>query len=456
MEQNYLTVTALTRYMKRKFELDKNLNDVWIKGEISNFNQHSRGHMYFTIKDDYSRIQAVMFAGNNRFLKFKPENGMRALIRGDISVYEPQGQYQLYIKQMEPDGVGSLFLAYEQLKEQLSKEGLFDSSRKKTIPRFPNHIGVVTSPTGAAVRDILITIKRRYPLLKVTILPVLVQGSNAPSSIVKAIQFANQLNLFDVLIVGRGGGSIEELWSFNEEIVARAIATSTIPIISAVGHETDFTISDLVADVRAATPTGAAELAVPSSEELMNHVGALYKSLNRALSEKMKQSSERLTKLNKSYAFRYPEQLIVQKEQQLDRNLDRLTRSLRTISMSKHERVNHLSKRLMQKHPSKLLNQYKVDLANLVNKNQQMFNMIYHKQETTFERLVDKLTLLNPLNTMKRGYSISFTKDGKVIQSTKRVQLGEQITVKLVDGSLDCQVLGMEEEKKNGENGSNV
>ncbi|MCY8595248.1 exodeoxyribonuclease VII large subunit, partial [Bacillus haynesii] len=263
-EISFVTVTALTKYIKRKFDVDPHLEDIWIKGELSNVKIHSRGHIYFTLKDDNARIQSVMFARQNRNLAFTPENGMKVLVRGGISVYEPSGNYQLYAKEIQPDGIGALHLAYEELKKKLSQEGLFDEKYKKPIPAFPSVVGVVTSPTGAAVRDVITTIKRRYPLVKVIVLPTLVQGVNAGESIVSSIKEANRRELCDVLIVGRGGGSIEELWAFNEEAVARAIFSSDIPIISAVGHETDFTISDFVADLRAATPTGAAELAVPN------------------------------------------------------------------------------------------------------------------------------------------------------------------------------------------------
>src|SRR5690625_4791765 len=269
---SYLTVTALTKYIKRKMEIDLHLQEVWIKGEISNFNHHNRGHMYLTLKDDQARIQSVMFAGNNRFLKFTPENGMNVLVKGYVSVFEPYGQYQLYIKTMEPDGIGALYLAYEQLKEKLAKEGLFDAERKRAIPPYPQKIGLITSKRGAAVRDIMTTIERRFPAVQLTIIHVNVQGESSAKEIVKAIKFANELKTFDTLIVGRGGGSIEDLWSFNEEIVARAIDASQIPIISAIGHETDTTISDFVADLRAPTPTAAAELAVPSRVDVQEHL----------------------------------------------------------------------------------------------------------------------------------------------------------------------------------------
>ncbi|MCT2537515.1 exodeoxyribonuclease VII large subunit [Aquibacillus koreensis] len=449
MNDKYLTVTALTRYMKRKFEMDSHLKEVWLKGEISNFKHHSRGHMYFTIKDDYSRIQAVMFAGNNRNLKFRPENGMNVLLKGEINIYEPQGQYQLYIQQMEPDGIGALYLAYEQLKEKLAAEGLFDPLRKKSIPVYPKHIGVITSPTGAAVRDIITTIRRRFPIVQVTIIPALVQGDQAPKSIVKAIQFANQSPNFDVLIVGRGGGSIEELWSFNEEIVARSIAQSHIPIISAVGHETDFTISDLVADIRAATPTGAAEIAVPSQQELIEKVHHLERSLKRVINDQIVRNKERLNKMKKSYAFRYPEQLIKQKEQQLDKNVDRLGRGIAQLQDQRRSSYTYLQKRLIQQHPDKQVKQLNNHLQQLLTRHHRSFQSIFRDHDKRFGTMIDKLSLLNPLNTMKRGYSISYTDEGKVISSITSVQPGDKMTVKVVDGSLDCQVWGIEEETNN-------
>lgn len=314
MDKRYLTVTALTKYLRRKIETDKHLRNVWLQAEISNFSHHSRGHMYFTLKDENARLSAVMFSFQNKFLKFKPENGMKVLVKGEINVYEPQGQYQIYVQSMEPDGIGSLYLAYEELKKKLAKEGLFDEQRKKPIPSFPSHIGIITSPTGAAIRDILTTIERRFPFVKRTLLPVNVQGRQAAPSIVKAIERANASD-FDVLIVGRGGGSIEELWAFNEEQVARSMSASNIPIISAVGHETDFTISDFVADLRAPTPTAAAELAVPSMIELHKHLTQLTSRLNYHLTQDVKRKKEQLAALENTYAFKYPIQLNKQKEQ---------------------------------------------------------------------------------------------------------------------------------------------
>ncbi len=257
------SIKDINRYIRMKLESDQLLGDVWLRGEISNFTHHSSGHMYFTLKDKDSRLKCIMFASHNQKLPFIPKEGTKVLARGNISVFERDGNYQFYVTQMQPDGIGSLYLAYEQLKRKLEAEGLFEASRKKTIPRFPSVIGIITSPTGAAVRDIIITLQRRHPSVPVLLFPVLVQGAGSASAIVRAIEMMNQMAEVDVLIIGRGGGSLEELWAFNEEAVARSIAASKIPIISAVGHETDFTIADFVADLRAATPTAAAELAVP-------------------------------------------------------------------------------------------------------------------------------------------------------------------------------------------------
>ncbi|WP_148499942.1 exodeoxyribonuclease VII large subunit [Paenibacillus ihumii] len=260
MEQKIYTIKELNRYIRMKMESDTLLSEVWIRGEISNFTHHSSGHMYFTLKDKDSRIKSIMFASHNQRLPFIPREGTRVIARGNVSVYERDGQYQFYATQMQPDGIGSLYLAFEQLKQKLEAEGLFAPQRKRPLPAFPRVIGVITSPTGAAVRDILTTLERRYPQARVVLHPVLVQGKGAAPSIVQAIRTMNALGEADVLIVGRGGGSLEELWAFNEEAVARSIYESAIPVISAVGHETDFTIADFVADLRAATPTAAAEL----------------------------------------------------------------------------------------------------------------------------------------------------------------------------------------------------
>lgn len=349
--QQYLSVSALTKYIKRKFDVDPHLQNVYIKGEISNFKQHTSGHMYFTLKDEKARLLSVMFAANSKGMKFMPENGMKVLVKGDISLYEASGQYQLYVKSMAPDGVGDLYLAYEQLKKKLEAAGLFLAEHKKMIPQYPKSVGVITSPTGAALRDILTTIKRRYPIAKIIVYPALVQGNNAAKSIAKAISMANARAESDVLIVGRGGGSIEELWAFNEEIVAESIYDSDIPIISAVGHETDFTIADFVADMRAPTPTGAAELAVPHLNEILERLMNRKNRLTRSIREAVNFERTKLTRLERSYAFRYPHKMYEQKLEQLDRTKDRLLKTSTRYFLKKKDGLNQLNDILKKQHP---------------------------------------------------------------------------------------------------------
>ena len=287
MNDKYISITQLTRYIKYKIDNDVNLNEVFLKGEISNFKAHSRGHFYFTLKDEGSRINAIMFSSSTKKLKFTPTDGMKVLVTGKISVFESSGAYQIYVNDMLEDGVGNLYIAYEQLKKKLEDEGLFDKLHKKKIPKIPQKIGVVTAPTGAAIKDIISTLKRRWPLVDIYLFPSLVQGENAKDDIVRQIKHAEEYDL-DTLIVGRGGGSIEDLWPFNEEIVARAIYECNIPVISAVGHEVDFTIADFVADLRAPTPTGAAEMAVPQFNDMLNYLNQVKIRLNNTIISQVK------------------------------------------------------------------------------------------------------------------------------------------------------------------------
>ncbi|MDP4169119.1 MAG: exodeoxyribonuclease VII large subunit [Bacillota bacterium] len=444
-ENQYLTVNALTKYIKRKFDADPHLQDVYVKGEISNLKAHTSGHLYFTLKDDKARILAVMFAGNARSMKFRPENGMKVIVKGDISVYEPSGQYQIYIKEMRPDGIGELFLAYEQLKNKLEAEGLFSNEHKKALPSFPKTVGVVTSPTGAAVRDILTTIKRRYPIAKVFIFPALVQGENAAPSIAKAIEAANKRAEIDVLIVGRGGGSIEELWAFNEERVARAIFESAIPIISAVGHETDFTIADFVADMRAPTPTGAAELAVPHIEELLERVLQRQTRLLRAMKEKFRFEKERLGRLEKSYAFRYPMRLYEQKLEQLDKLTEKLVRGAQLASSQKNDQHKNLHKRLVRNHPKQLL----LDAEDRFTRKQKelkraMIQIVRSKQKE-FDHAVSTLQALSPLKIMERGYSLVYSEEGTIVKSISQVEKKKMLQINLSDGKINCRIEDIKE-----------
>ncbi|MEH7345468.1 exodeoxyribonuclease VII large subunit [Bacillus sp. JJ1532] len=444
-DQRYLSVNALTKYIKRKFDADPHLQNVLVKGEISNYKQHSSGHMYFTLKDEKARVLAVMFSSNNRGMKFSPENGMKVLIRGDLTVYEPSGQYQIYIKEMHPDGVGDLYLAFEQLKERLDKEGIFSPQNKKPIPKFPKTVGIITSPTGAAIRDILTTIKRRYPVVNILIFPALVQGLQAAPSIVKQIQFANQLNEADVLIIGRGGGSIEELWAFNEEEVAKAIFHSQIPIISAVGHETDFTIADFVADLRAPTPTGAAEMAVPHIEDLTERVLNRESRLLRALKEHMTLKSERLSRIQKSYAFRYPQKLYEQKLEQVDRLAEQLEKGSKKIFDQKIDEWQKMQKRIQRKPLNDLILASKEQQEKMQKQlNKVMLNILAAK-EKDFSHKIATLEALSPLKIMDRGYSLVYTKQENLIKSVKQIKENDQVKIKVPDGIINCLVTEIEE-----------
>lgn len=444
-EVKYVTVTALTKYIKRKFDVDPHLQDIWIKGELSNVKIHSRGHMYFTLKDKGARIQAVMFASQNRHLKFRPEDGMKVLLRGEISVYEPSGSYQIYAKEMQPDGIGSLYLAYEELKRKLEGEGVFDPKHKKKIPAYPETVGVITSPTGAAIRDILSTIKRRYPICKVVLLPALVQGVEASKSIAKQIEKANEISEMDVLIVGRGGGSIEELWAFNEEIVARQIFKSQVPIISAVGHETDYTIADFVADLRAPTPTAAAELAVPHYKDLIDRVSERKVRLFRIFKERIKFEKERLKRLQKSYAFKYPKQLYQQKEQQLDMTLERFNREANRYLKNKSNQLQMLDQRILGLHPKDRVIRLKEQHEGIRRKLIREIELQLRQKQTAFQTELSKLNALSPLKVMERGYSLVY-KENELMKSVQNVKKEDVIEVKMQDGKLQCEVVHIKEE----------
>jgi exodeoxyribonuclease VII large subunit len=445
----YITVTALTKYIKKKFDVDPHLQDIWIKGELSNVKIHSRGHMYFTVKDEHAKIQAVMFAGFNRSLNFTPEDGMKVLLRGEVTVYEPSGNYQIYVKEMQPDGIGNLYLAFEELKRKLEAEGLFAAEIKKPIPKYPKFVGVITSPTGAAIRDIITTIKRRYPVATVILIPALVQGIHAAPSIAKAIKTANELGYIDVLIVGRGGGSIEELWAFNEEIVAREIFRSQVPIISAVGHETDYTIADFVADLRAPTPTGAAELAVPHLTELLEKVTDKQTRLLRAMKTKLTNEKDRLNQIKKSYAFKYPKNLYVQKEQELDKMMERLEKQGKFVIERKREQWKNLSELLKRNHPLKQYQKADERFKTIVKSLEKEMNQRLKEKQMAFQSIISKLDALSPLKIMERGYGLVYNQSQQLVKSVEQVQPGEFVTVNLKDGHLDCQIWGIEERKTN-------
>lgn len=443
--QQYLSVSALTKYIKRKFDADPHLQNVYIKGEISNFKQHTSGHMYFTLKDEKARLLSVMFAANNKGMKFLPENGMKVLVKGDISLYEAGGQYQLYVKSMAPDGVGDLYLAYEQLKKKLEGAGMFLAEHKKPIPQYPRSVGVITSPTGAALRDILTTIKRRYPIARIIVYPALVQGNNAAKSIAKAISMANARAESDVLIVGRGGGSIEELWAFNEEIVAESIYDSDIPVISAVGHETDFTIADFVADLRAPTPTGAAELAVPHLNEILERLMNRKNRLTRSIQEAVNFERTRLTRMERSYAFRYPHKMYEQKLEQLDKTMDRLGRASTRYFMKKRDELNQLNDILKKQHPEQAVKNAKDELQQHAKVLRKAMEAIYRHKSQQFVHITATLSALSPLKIMERGYGLVFAEDETLVKSTQQVSKGDKIAVSIKDGTLECEIKEIKE-----------
>ena len=393
-ERRIATVTQINNYIKAVLEKVPVLQNIWIKGELSNCKIHSSGHIYLTLKDEGSVLKAVMFRNSAASLKFKPVDGAKVLARGKISVYEAGGQYQMYIDEMEQEGQGDLYAKFEALKKKLSDEGLFDEKKKKKIPRFPEKIGIVTSPTGAAIRDMINVLKRRCPMVAVIIYPCLVQGEKAAQSICDGIEYFNRKKSVDIIIAGRGGGSIEDLWAFNEEITARAIAASEIPVISAVGHEVDFTISDFVSDLRAPTPSAAAELAVPDVLELKSSLDTARIRMSVLLKNKLSMQARQIELLSKRSGLIGFSRKLLEKEQLTDNLYDRIVLSYKTC----------------------------VEIS-----------------EKNFSALCGKLSALNPLSVFERGYSAT-KKNNKLITSVNNIDKGDKITVRLKDGEIDCEV----------------
>ena len=438
MNDKYLSVSVINRYIKHVIDTDSNLQQVFIKGEISNFKAHSSGHLYFSIKDETSKINAIMFSNNARKLNFNPVDGTKVLITGRISVYEATGNYQIYVEEMMEDGVGNLYIAFEKLKKQLASEGLFDEKYKKPIPKYPSKIGVITANTGAAIKDIISTIKRRYPIGQVILFPSLVQGENASKDIVKNIKLANTFDL-DVLIVGRGGGSIEDLWPFNEEIVARAIFDSKIPVISAVGHEIDFTIADFVADLRAPTPTGAAEMAVPNMVDLVKYIEQLKIRLSSNILKKINIQKLQLESLKNSYILKNPLIIYENKKQRLDLINNRINEIvLKKVELKKLQ-LESLKNSYILNNPDVLYEKNKEKL-NLININlNKIINTKLENNNNKLNTLIEKLELVNPLNVLKRGFSLTY-KNNKIIKSVKKVKKDDLLNIKLNDGNIIVNV----------------
>jgi exodeoxyribonuclease VII large subunit len=452
MDEKVMSIRDLNRYIKMRLEGDPGLQDIWLRGEISNFTHHSSGHMYFTLKDESGRLKCIMFASYNQRLPFVPKDGMKVLARGGVSVYERDGAYQFYATAMQPDGVGSLYLAFEQLKKKLESEGLFAEHVKRPIPRFPRAIGVITSPTGAAVRDIIITLQRRHPSVPVLLHPVTVQGKGAAPSLVKAIETMNQLAEVDVLIIGRGGGSLEELWAFNEETVARAIRASLIPVISAVGHETDFTIADFVADLRAATPTAAAELAVPHAAELRQHLAHLEQRMGKSLRLLAGKSRERWQHAARSPYFTQPRRTLLSQAERLDRLRDRLMFRTQAHSGRAAERLARLAGRLAASSPTEQANFARKRVAGAHRALELAMAGTLRNSRHSYGSLIRHLDALSPLKVMSRGYSLVYDEqEDKLIRTIGQLQPGDLVRVRLADGRLDCQVWGIQgEDSVNG------
>lgn len=400
MEQKVLSITQVNEYIRAQMDHDPLLNSVAVRGEISNYKMYPSGHHYFTLKDEGAALKCVMFKGNALRLRFRPDNGMKVIAMGKISVFPRDGAYQLYCTAMAMDGVGDLYAAFEQLKSKLAAQGLFDQSHKKTIPKFPGTIGIVTSSVGAALHDMLRILKKRYPLSQVRLLPVRVQGVEAPGEIAAAIGYANHYQLADLLIVGRGGGSLEDLWAFNDERVAYAIYESNIPIISAVGHEPDVTISDYVADLRAATPSNAAELAVPDQDALRQTLDGMSGAMASALNRQLKAARQHLKILSTSPALQSPVSYLQQKRVSLERLQERM------LAAETH---------------------------------------CLDRKKQSFIELTAKLDAMSPLKVLTRGYTMVQTEHGQVVRSSKQVNIGDSIQITLSDGSIHAAVTDIKE-----------
>ena len=411
-----LTVTDINNYIKNIVDGDFFLSNVTLKGEISNLKFHTRGHLYLSLKDENSKINAVMFNYKNLGLNFIPKDGMNVIVKGKVSVFTTGGSYQITVSNMKEDGIGNLYILFEELKRRLEREGLFSPEHKKKLPRIPKKVGVITASTGAAVKDIISTINRRFPLTEIILFPTLVQGVGAKENIVKMINEANESDV-DVIILGRGGGSIEDLWAFNEEIVARAIYNSTKPIVSAVGHEIDFTISDFVSDMRAPTPTGAAELVVPSKVEIQSYLNDYKGRIISVINKKIKSYTDTFSKLKSTYILKNPISMYEIDEQKLDNMLEKLG-SIMTYKLEREKsELNNLSKMIS---------------PNMLNR--------LDKEKIKLENIETKLNLLNPENILKKGYSLTLV-EGKIVKSINSVKKGSIIDTKFSDGIIKSEVL---------------
>ena len=438
MNHEYVTISKINQYIKLMFDSNNALQRVYLKGEISNFKRHTSGHLYLTLKDEESRISAIMFRSSAVNLKFTPEDGMNVLVTGRISVYPAGGNYQIYIDRMEVDGLGNLYVEFEKLKKKLQQEGLFDPAHKKEIPKFPKKIGIVTASTGAAIKDILSTIQRRFPLCETILFPALVQGVSAASDVAKKIEIANTYDI-DVLIVGRGGGSIEDLWAFNEEIVARAIYNSRVPVISAVGHEVDVTIADFVADKRAPTPTGAAEMAVPTVSEVKNIFALKRNTLSGIIKERITVANQEIKKLRSSYILKNPMTLYEIKMQKLDNLTDSLNKDMTNYIAKKRLELQNYQKSYVLQNPLNSYTKYFKELDNDRKVIKTKIEQILEKKTSDLQYIIQTLRLVNPLNILEKGYSL-VKKDGHIIKNTQDIKNNDILDIKLYQGEMKVEV----------------
>ena len=440
MSEEYVTVSALTKYIKYKFDKDPHLGRVYLTGEISNFRLRPT-HQYFSLKDENAIISATMFQSAFKKIQFRPEEGMKVLVIGKVSVFEKSGQYQINIEHMEPDGVGALYLAYEQLKKKLEAEGLF-SLPKKPIPQFPKKIAILTSESGAVIQDIQTTVARRFPIVQLVLYPTVVQGVHAVNSILKNLDLVEQEE-YDVVIIGRGGGSIEDLWAFNEEPVVRRVAELSIPVISSVGHETDTTLIDFVSDMRAATPTAAAEIATPVLMEIHQQLRNLQTRLEQALSRQLQIKRERMQALANASIFQNPERIYQVYQQRVDQLEMRLQQMMQQSVQHKRQQLVKNQHRLELGSPSRRVETEKQALQYLAKRLEQAQGQLMKDKKQQFQRAIQQLDLLSPLKIMNRGYGI-LQQEETIIKSVDQLEVNQELTIQLVDGTVRSKVTSVE------------
>ena len=440
MSEEYVTVSALTKYIKYKFDKDPHLGRVYLTGEISNFRLRPT-HQYFSLKDENAIISATMFQSAFKKIQFRPEEGMKVLVIGKVSVFEKSGQYQINIEHMEPDGVGALYLAYEQLKKKLEAEGLF-SLPKKPIPQFPKKIAILTSESGAVIQDIQTTVARRFPIVQLVLYPTVVQGVHAVNSILKNLDLVEQED-YDVVIIGRGGGSIEDLWAFNEEPVVRRVAELSIPVISSVGHETDTTLIDFVSDMRAATPTAAAEIATPVLMEIHQQLRNLQTRLEQALSRQLQIKRERMLALANASIFQNPERIYQVYPQRVDQLEMRLQQIMQQSVQHKRQQLVKNQHRLELGSPSRRVQTEKQALQYLAKRLEQAQGQLMKDKKQQFQRAIQQLDLLSPLKIMNRGYGI-LQQEETIIKSVDQLEVNQELTIQLVDGTVRSKVTSVE------------